>query len=80
MNKTSIEIIKQYIIETTDNTGPGITARAKDCLEHLMKEDREIAMSLWDRLEGLDQNGMGMYAFNIKDSNEDSESDNEWNS
>ena len=79
MNKTAVEIVKQYIIETTDSTGPGITARAKDCLEHLMKEDREMAMTLWDRLEGLDMTGMGTYVFpsELGDGNE---SDNEWNS
>lgn len=79
MNKTAVEIVKQYIIETTDNAGPGITARAKDCLEHLMKEDREIAMTLWDRLEGLDMTGMGTYIFKPEPSDDD-EPDNEWNS
>jgi len=79
MNKTAIEIIKQYIIETTESSGPGITSRAKSCLDHLMKEDREIAMSLWDRLEGLELTGMGTYAFQ-PEGNTDNEPDNEWNS
>lgn len=76
MNKTAVEIVKQYIIETTDGTGPGITARAKDCLEHLMKEDREMAMALWDRQEGLDMTGMGTYVFK-SDPGDSYESDNE---
>lgn len=58
MNKTAVEIVKQYIVETTDNTGPGISERAKECLLHLMKEDRDIAMGLYDRIEGLKRTGI----------------------
>ncbi len=58
MNKTAVEIVKQYIIETTDSSGPGITERAKECLLHLMKEDREVAMGLYDRVEGLKRTGI----------------------
>ncbi len=54
MNKRAIEIIKQYIIETTDASSPGITDRAREHLFDLMREDRDIAINLWDRIEGLD--------------------------
>ncbi len=79
MNKTAIEIVKQYIIETTDSTGPGISERAKECLLHLMKEDRDIAMGLYERIEGLNRTGITyVYAPNIDVSPEDP--DNAWRS
>jgi|688.fasta_scaffold254132_3 hypothetical protein len=58
MNKTAVEIVKQYIIETTESSGPGITERAKECLIHLMREDRDVAMGLYDRIEGLKRTGI----------------------
>ncbi len=58
MNKTAVEIVKQYIIETTEGSGPGITERAKECLIHLMREDRDVAMGLYDRVEGLKRTGI----------------------
>lgn len=72
MNKTAIEIVKQYIIETTESSGPGITERAKECLLHLMREDRDIAMGLYDRIEGLKRTGI-TYVFESDSNQEDDE-------
>jgi len=79
MNKTATEIVKQYIIETTETGSPGITDKAKECLLHLMREDREIAMSLWDRVEGLKRVGIS-YVYNPVNDDTESDQDNEWNS
>lgn len=73
MNKTATEIVKQYIIETTDINGPGINERAKECLSHLMKEDRDIAVNLWDRYEGLKRVGLTYVYAPGEEDNEDEE-------
>lgn len=72
MNKTAVEIVKQYIIETTESSGPGISERAKECLLHLMKEDRDIAMGLYDRIEGLKRTGI-TYVFEASQQDDDTD-------
>ena len=80
MNKAAIETVKQYIIETTDSNSPGISSRAKDCLLHLMKEDRDIAMCLWDRVESLKSNEIGGYVCDSGSGLSDDESGDGWSS
>lgn len=54
MSKTTTELVKQYIIETTKRP---ISLYAYETLSYLMREDREMASHLCDVFDKLVRNG-----------------------
>jgi hypothetical protein len=59
MNKEARDLVANYIVDTLRN---GVSGEAYEILSHIMKQDRELASSLYDVYESLERRD-GVYFY-----------------